>query len=60
MENRIRWIRQAVRWVTLAARGDVMRAVWVEGDDTEVTLKRNPKTDGLRRATQKADMKCKR
>ncbi len=23
-------------------------------DDTEVTLKRNPKTDGLRRATQKA------
>ena len=27
-------------------------------DDTEVTLKRNPKTDGPRRATKKADMKC--
>ena len=24
-------------------------------DDTKVTLKRNPKTDGLRRATQKAN-----
>ncbi len=29
------------------------------GSDTEVTLKRDPKTDGLRRATQKADMKCR-
>ena len=27
-------------------------------DDTEVTLKRDPKTDGLRRATQKANMRC--
>ena len=27
-------------------------------DDTEVTLKRNPKTDGLRRATQKANMRA--
>ncbi len=30
-----------------------------EIDDTEVTLKRNPKTEGLRRATQKANMKCR-
>ena len=28
-------------------------------DDTEVTLKRNPKTDGLRRATQKANVRCR-
>ena len=28
----------------------------LEMDDTEVTLERNPKTDGLRRATQKADV----
>ena len=27
--------------------------------DTEVTLKRDPKTDGLRRATQKAELKCR-
>ena len=32
--------------------------VIVEGD-TEVTLKRDPKTDGLRRATQKAELKCR-
>jgi len=29
-----------------------------EIDDTEVTLKPNPTTDGPQRATQKANMKC--
>ncbi len=27
--------------------------------DTKVTLKRNPKTDGPRRATQKGNMECR-
>jgi hypothetical protein len=27
--------------------------------DTEVTLERNPKTDGPRRAKQKGDMRCR-
>ena len=31
----------------------------MEEDDTTVTLERNPKTDGLRRATLKADMRCR-
>ena len=35
-----------------------IHSAW-EIDDTEVTLKRNPKTDGPRRATQKANMKCR-
>ena len=30
-----------------------------EIDDTKVTLERNPKTDRLRKATQKADMRCR-
>ncbi len=30
-----------------------------EEDDTEVTLKRNPKTDGPRRATQRTHMRCR-
>ncbi len=30
---------------------------WSRKDDTEVTLKRNPKTDGPRRATQRTNMR---
>ncbi len=30
-----------------------------ERDGTEVTLERNPKTDGLQRAMQKATMRCR-
>ena len=40
------WIHQGIQQTT---------AQW---GDTEVTLKRDPKTDGLRRATQKANMNC--
>ena len=37
----------------------ISACVACDGGDTEVTLKRDPKTDGLRRATQKANVKCR-